>query len=349
MSLTTLVCTCGMTLKAVGARPGRVGKCPKCGSLLRMPEEMPADPLATGDGVDPYPPARAAFHAGPPHDSAAPLRIKRATIADDHGPLKPPKGLEKRFRESLAYPLWSWSSVAILVFLAPALSMVSAPLPTFYRMLTSGTAFSVPGLVLLIPCGIGGIFVWGYTLVFMSHILTSSAFGERLPPRSPTFSDDDLFRVLGRWFWAALTRFAIGFVPAVAYWIHCGEIDWMDRLILMNLVVIGMAYAQMALLAALLHDDPLAANPITVIRAIARVGWDYVGISLLGGGTAIAMVGLFTLFLEASGSIFSMVLIWLFWLIFVYAMMVVLRCQGLFCHRHKVALAWFRNRPSRGR
>jgi hypothetical protein len=345
MSSTMLVCSCGMTLKAAGARPGRVGKCPRCGALLTVPE----GPVAAGYGVDPEAAVRPSFHSSPTLETSAPLRIKRTKLSADHGPVAPPKGLEKRFRESLGYPLWSWSSVAILAFLPPILSAVSAPLTVLHRVLTGGTPFSVAGLVLMIPFTIGGIFVWGYFLVFLSHVLTSSAFGERLPPRSPTFSDDDVFRVLGRWFWATLAGFAIGFVPAVAYWIQCGEIDWMDRLMLINLIAIGMAYAQMAVLAALLHDDPLASNPITVIGAIVRVGWDYAAISLLGGGFAIAMGGLLLLFLEASGSMFSVVLIWLFWLIFVYGAMFVLRCQGLFCYRHKVVLAWFRDRPTWGR
>jgi len=58
------------------------------------------------------------------------------------------------------------------------------------------------------------------------------------------------------------------------------------------------------------------------------------------------MGGLFSLFMLARNSPLSIVLIWLFWLIFLYGVMVVLRCQGLFCHRHKVVLAWFRNRPT---
>ena len=38
----------------------------------------------------------------------------------------------------------------------------------------------------------------------------------------------------------------------------------------------------MALLASILHDDPLAANPITVLRAIRRVGWGCLAPCLLG-------------------------------------------------------------------
>ena len=38
MGVDTLVCNCGMRLKAPGAVPGRVGKCPRCGSFLKVPD-----------------------------------------------------------------------------------------------------------------------------------------------------------------------------------------------------------------------------------------------------------------------------------------------------------------------
>jgi hypothetical protein len=39
MSVTILTCPCGMRLKATGATPGKSGRCPKCGGLLRVPDE----------------------------------------------------------------------------------------------------------------------------------------------------------------------------------------------------------------------------------------------------------------------------------------------------------------------
>ncbi len=345
MSMTTLVCSCGMTLKAAGARPGRVGKCPRCGSLLRVPEDFTTTPTDPPEATI----SRPSFHASPTLESPSRRGVKRLAIPADHGPLKAPKRLEKRFRESLAYPLWSWSSVAILIFLPPLLAIVSSPLTFLLGIFSGGTPFSIASLILLIPTTLGCAAIGGYTLAFMSHVLTSSAFGEPLPPRAPNLQDGSIFRVLGRWFWAFLMGFAIGFVPAVAYWINCGEIDWVDRLMLLNLTALGAAYAQMALLATLLHDDPFAANPITVLPAIIRVGWDYVGISLLGAGFILGMGGLHALIQMVNNSLLSVIFIWLYWVIFLYTAMIVLRRQGLFCHRHKVVLAWFRDRPTWGR
>jgi hypothetical protein len=38
MSVTILTCPCGMRLKATGALPGKSGRCPKCGGLLKVPD-----------------------------------------------------------------------------------------------------------------------------------------------------------------------------------------------------------------------------------------------------------------------------------------------------------------------
>jgi len=39
MGTAILTCTCGKRVKAPGAKPGRVGRCPACGSLLEIPAE----------------------------------------------------------------------------------------------------------------------------------------------------------------------------------------------------------------------------------------------------------------------------------------------------------------------
>src|SRR5689334_8938939 len=44
MTVLTLVCDCGLRMKAPGAVPGRVGRCPSCGGRLRVPVELPPNP-----------------------------------------------------------------------------------------------------------------------------------------------------------------------------------------------------------------------------------------------------------------------------------------------------------------
>ncbi|AGA28767.1 hypothetical protein [Singulisphaera acidiphila] len=51
MSVTILVCPCGLRLKATGLSPGKSGRCPSCGALIRVPGAEPVPPTA-GDVDD---------------------------------------------------------------------------------------------------------------------------------------------------------------------------------------------------------------------------------------------------------------------------------------------------------
>jgi hypothetical protein len=353
-----------------------VGKCPRCGGLLRVPDEPapppptrkatrkrvpdepptppPDDPIAEpeegmpgGYGVAPQPAYFDSPTFAPP--PVRPREKSMTKVADGEGPVVPPKAGDLTLGQSIAYPLWSWSSVSMLIFLPPALTLTSAPLPFLVGVLFGGSPFSIGGLILLAPGFLMGICVWGYTLVYLGNVLISSALGETLPPRTPHFGEEDVLRVLGRWFWGCIIGVGVGAVPALAYWIYCGEIDWADRLMFINLMALGAAYAQMALLAVLLHDDPIAANPVTVLRTIYKVGWDYAGICFLSGTFLVSVVFQLSLIAKVEDTLTHAAVFWLFWVNFLYGAMVVLRRLGLFCHRHKVVLDWFPDRPTWGR
>ncbi len=74
----------------------------------------------------------------------------------------------------------------------------------------------------------------------------------------------------------ALFGVAVGGFPTVLYWMYCGNIDWFDRIVFADLIIMGAGYASMTLAASLLHESLAAANPATVLVAIGRIGWDYV-------------------------------------------------------------------------
>jgi hypothetical protein len=99
---------------------------------------------------------------------------------------------------------------------------------------------------------------------------------------------------------------------------------------------------------SLLHNDFRAANPITVTRAIVRVGWSYVWPCLVTG-TAIGLsIGLGAVAFNASEDWVAVVGLWVFWVFVLYAVMVAFRVLGLFYHRHAAKLGWFRDRPRWG-
>ena len=385
----TLVCTCGNVMKAPGAKPGRLGKCPKCGAMIRVqaapesagagaerrvrvgegkspqarPDPKPSDqkpkestrrhstpmqPTAGGYGISSEEISEEAFQrSGISEDSAAYGVEARPIRPPDIGPVKAPVKLETPFSASLSYPLWSWSSIGLLVFLPPILIFTTSPLILLMGIFLGSSPFVLPAYVSMLPIVFFLFVIVGYLCVYLGDILLATATGDVIPPRPPNF-DVDIFRALGRWFWAIVAGGVVGGAPAVVYWLNCGEVDWVDRLIFVNLSVIGVAYAQLALLAALLHDDPLAANPVTVLKAMIRLGPSYIKVCLLtmsalglvGGG--LALMGL-----VENGAI-RFVLSWLFWVFTVYTAMVVFRRLGLYCNRQKLIQTWFADRPRWG-
>ena len=338
MSVLTLSCPCGMKLKAPGAVPGRVGKCPRCGSLLKVPDEPEAPaPVAPV-------PTRGASFVG--------VRAPRISTARDlrqqsDGLIMPPRQAETRLADSLTYPLWNASGLGLLAFMPPLLVFATMPLFMILPMVRSGLAVAMVGVIWSIPQLLILLVVLGYVLLFLAKVLTTSACGEVMVPRSPGWDLSEIGRGLTRWFWALMIGGVIGGMPPLLYWIWCGDVDWLDRVVLVDLILPGMAYAQMALLSALIHDSPLAANPVTVIAAILRVGWGYVIPCVFTGSCLLVLGSAFAAILAIRDGLAQLVAYYAFWVALLYLGMVMLRRLGLFCYRHAVVLEWFPDRASR--
>ena len=337
MGVETLVCPCGMRLRLPGAVPGRVGKCPRCGTLIRVP-----GPIETREPAEPGGPAgsRGTFIKG----RSRKRRGQVGSVSLSDGFVSPPVVAETQFRESVLYPLWNVSGLAILAFMPAGFWFGTVPLFALVPMYRSGSPFSLLGMILLVPQLLLLIVVTGHTLQFLGQVFVSSALGEVALPRSPEWSLSAIGEGLGRWSWALLIGATVGGMPAMLYWINCGDVDWLDRIILVDLIIPGLAYAQIALLASLMYESPLAANPVTVIRAIRRVGWAYVAPCVMSGSTVVVLVGLFLAILHVRDPAGQTVAYWAFWVLALYAAMVVLRRLGLFCYRHAIVLEWFPDR-----
>jgi hypothetical protein len=110
----------------------------------------------------------------------------------------------------------------------------------------------------------------------------------------------------------------------------------------------GAVYGQVALLASILHDDPLGAHPLTVLRAIRQLGWRWLSpAATLVSFTIVALVALFVVLQIQTPGLVA-VAYWGYWVGLLYGLMVVLRRLGLFYHRHARALGWFGERPKWG-
>jgi hypothetical protein len=216
-------------------------------------------------------------------------------------------------------------------------------------LLTEGLSATTHfGVMFLLPMAGCFALVLGYTLLFLGRVLVTSALGEVHHPRWPSGDLQEIVRGVWRWFWALLVGGLLGVIPAVAYWISCGDLDPFDLIVLGELLGLGVVYAQMALLASLLHDDPLGANPITVVQGIIGIGWSYawpcaVSIAVLSLGF-FGFAGL----LEIKHPVLAALALWGYWVAVLYLAMVALRVLGLCYYRRSRALGWFRDRPRWG-
>lgn len=332
-----LVCSCGKRLRAPGAVAGRVGRCPACGGELRVPEAVSVEA-----GRDPSLPTK-------PRKK----KRKRGAFVDTaiwDGFVKAPARTESSLGESLLYPFWGASGITLLGFLPPLLWIVSVPLITMVAALSGNESpFRIGALLILIPATLGFVSVFGFALLFLGRVLASSAIGEVHHPRWPDWDASSILFGLGRWAWAGFIGVVVGGFPTVVYWRYCGDIDLFDGMILVELASLGAVYALMALLASILHEDTLAANPFTVLWAIRKCGWGYATPCLLAGFAGIVAITLGLAVSEAnSRPELSAFLLWFFWLVVLYEAMVVLRVLGLFYERHARELGWFRDRTRWG-
>ena len=350
-----LVCGCGERLKAPGATPGRSGRCPSCGSRLRVAESGPPPPVVgpppeadeVGRGYD-LGPAPEVLQHSTYITAPIPFKPKPTATKEREGLIRPPLQPEGRLRDSLLYPLWDATGIALLSSCRPSSGSRRSRPSSSWPILLSGTVATPVAVIGLLPTGAAIPPAVSYTLLYLGGVLVSSALGEVHHPRWPDWDLNVLLRGVGRWIWALMIGGMLGGLPAVSYWLSCGDIDLFDGVILAELLALGAVYGQMALLATLLHDDPLAANPITVIRSLWQVGWGCLTPSLVGGTAALLAAFALGGVMRIENPLLSAMAFWLFWVFVLYEAMVVLRVLGLFYHRRAAALGWFRDRPRWG-
>jgi hypothetical protein len=250
--------------------------------------------------------------------------------------------------ECFRYPVVDGPGIALLVFLPPFLAIMAIPVFDMVVHFTPGNALNPINLLILpftLPLISSFALTIGYVLIFLGRIISTSASGESDHPRFPAWDRMEILEELARWIWASMTGLAIGGVPAMIFWINCGDVDWLDLFLFADLAILGASFAQMALVAALLHESLLAANPITVTRSIARIGWDYLGPCVLTGLAFLTDVTAWTLVLLHSPSLeVGVVGLWACWVFTLYIAMVVFRALGTVYYKHADRLGWFRTK-----
>lgn len=310
----TLYCGCGNFLRVDDPKPGRVVQCPDCGAWQRLPYAVIHTPRS--------------------------YRRRR-------------RGRDDRLGQMLLYPFQDGPGLALLAVLPPVMWLMSVPVFDVIRyMFPVDRTFNPIALVIVpltLPLAIGFTLFFGYILLFLGRVLVSSALGEVEHPRWPAWDRLEILEGMMRWIWALVFGVGIGGLPALLFWLVCGDIDPIDWVILIELAAVGVAFAQMALAASLLHDTIVAANPVTVVKSIARIGWAYLEPALVGAFSLVFLGGALSIVLSRIPNLTAAAFaLWGFWVLFLYLAMVVMRVVGLTYHRHGEALGWYQVRPKWG-
>jgi len=247
---------------------------------------------------------------------------------------------EAKLWESLLYPFWDVDGLLYLVIFS-ILWWFLTFIPFSFAL--DGVVSGGPVAILLTPLLLGYLLVFGYTLLYLGEVLVTSVAGEVRHPRWSAIDPYEIMRGLSRWFWAFLIGGVLGMFPSVWYWIRCGKVDMLDWIVLVDLILPGVAYGQMALVASLLFDDPLGANPITVGQALWRVGLRSLRPALVVSFALMLAGGLSILIIAIPIPILALFMLWFFLIFILYEALVVMRILGLEYRRQARKIGWFRD------
>jgi hypothetical protein len=248
--------------------------------------------------------------------------------------------------ESFRYPLVDGPGIALMVFLPPFLAIMALPVFDMMVHIKPENALNPVHLLIVpfsLPLVVSFTLTAGYVLIFLGRILSASASGQDDHPRFPIWDRVEILEEIARWSWAAMMGLAVGGLPAFAYARYREDLGWLDLALLSTFAVAGMAYAQMALMTALLHESLAAANPITVLRSIARIGRGYVAPCLVSTLTVfLALAGWTMVLLHSPSPTMGLLGLWGCWVFTLYAAMMISRLLGTLYYKNESRLGWFR-------
>ncbi len=373
-----------MRVKATGATPGRIGRCPNCGRRIQVPgraepsqpfrlkadrdEPLVTEPEATGatapsmyelmpEGLPSVqPPKRApAIEAFVPRARSG-KPVDSGPMADGLLPVLTQP--ESNWFASFLYPLRSIECLSVIAILSGVFWLFLILVPE-YCLSVMGDAdsmgaptigkfialISILPVVFLLPFG---LFYW---LQYLGRVLVFSAMGDTMPPRTPDRNFDGFFSGLSPWFvWLALGG-SVGLLPLVVYGLYQhAAAEELSRPLALLLFALGSPYIAMALLMSFLHDHALAANPLNVTSAMLRLGGSFFLLCAFALGTLGLGEAAFTLVLWLRPSHFPIyiVLCLAAWIVVLWCSIVIMRVLGTYYYVRRDLLEWHRERPRWG-
>jgi hypothetical protein len=373
MSVSILVCGCGMKIRAPGATPGRIGRCPSCGGELRVPDFLPPDEPTRARTADDASPG-AGYGLNPNKERVLSKKKGRAEPSD----ITPPRtgSVERKSALPMAggilpvldkpetsgfasflYPLRSADSVAVIASLTVILWLFTIVVPEYcIGVMGDADDMGTPtigkliALISILPVAFLLPFAMIYWLQYLGRVVVSSGMGETIPPRTPDRNFDGFFNGLSPWIIWLFLGVAVGMLPAAIYRLLSSSESVGGLLPALALVFVCLPYVLMALLLTFLHDDPLAAKPLGVVTALLQLGGSFLLVSVFVGFVIAGGAGAFVLALLLRSGHFVLYLLACVgcWTIVIWLSIVVMRVLGNHYHRYRQVLHWNRERPRWG-
>ncbi len=370
MSESILVCDCGLRVRAPGATPGRVGRCPKCGGELRVPEwpfQEEARPKRADDSPETgyrLQPAEEATVHEPSRSRRVDDSPRRGVALGGKNSLAMADGLlptldrpETSWFASVLYPLRGAESLGLIAILSAIFWIFLIVVPEYCLtlmgdadMMGTPTMGKLIALISILPVAFLLPFAILYWLQYLGRVLVASAMGETIPPRSPDRNFDGFFHGLSPWLiWLVLGGF-VGLLPVLLYFLSLNKAADGNVLLGLGLVLLGLPYMLMALMMTFLHDDAMAAKPWGVMGAMFRLGGSF-GLLCLFITAALALgAGAFVIALLVRANHFLVYLVLCLGCVvaLVWISIVVMRILGTYYDSHKESLLWHHERPRLG-
>jgi hypothetical protein len=365
-----LVCECGLRLKAPGAAPGRVGRCPSCGGTLRVPE-VP-NSRQTGQKITREVPA-AGYHLEPASEASilvpnrtGPLpdtpaggvfveRKRHASTVD--GVLPPLAEPETTLFASIPHPLRGADSLAVVVATSVIFWIFTILVPEYcLTLMADADSMGVPILghfmtvITILPYVILFPLVILYWLQYLGRVIVASAMGETHPPRTPDRNFAGFFHGISPWLIWLVLGVSVGVLPLCYYGLSLSSWSDANFLAVTGLLLLGLPYALMALMLTFLHDSPVAATPWNVMGSIVRLGASYGSLTLfVSAALAIAGATCGVAFLVRA-HVFWLYVISSFgcWVVVQWTAIVVMRVLGNCYYHNRNTLRWHRESPRWG-
>lgn len=331
-------CDCGVQLKAEERLGGKVIRCPDCGDEALVPR-VGEDPSSysvsgTSQGDEGWAVSQAEIERSKPNwksestfrPAVAKETPKLPSTVQARTKKKQSGNVVASWGESFFFPFRGanvFSFIGWVIGFMLVSLMMSVPMFFFLAAACRWVLF---------------IFAASYFYHFLSQVVRSAAGGDDRLPEAEV--GEEIFFDAIRWWVCVLLGTAPWWGLNFYYYIdqfHMHDPVGASPVISRGLLVLGILYTPMALLATTLFNTVLAANPVYVLGAIFKIPLQYLATCLL-------MVGV--LF------VYSLMEIWLpnilivtnvlTSILFLYTSIVIMHLLGTVYYRNRQRIGWFR-------